>query len=213
MKLEYYGHSFWRIVTEELKVVIDPFDNIGYPMPANLEADYVVISHEHHDHNNTSIVKGNPQVIRTPGIHVFPDITVTLFSCYHDEVHGVKRGVNNIIKLETEGLTLVHCGDLGHVPVQEILEQIKQPDMLLVPVGEVYTLGLSEVFGLLEALQPRLVFPMHYQTSPLGFVLGSLDTFLVNLSNVVRHKSNTLEITPDLLASRKTIIMNWSLQG
>lgn len=208
MKLEYFGHSFWGITTEEYKVVIDPFDNIGYPMPQNLEADYIFISHEHHDHNNVSIVKGNPQIIRTPGLYKLPGIVAELLSAFHDDVRGAKRGKNNIIKLEIDNITFVHCGDLGHVPEQDILTKLYKPDILFIPVGEVYTLSLSDVRILIDKLQPKLIFPMHYKTSFLSFNLGSLEAFLRDKSKVVYIKENTLEITKDLFDDSKTIVLN-----
>ncbi len=213
MKLEYYGHSFWRLVTDNLKVVIDPFDDIGYPIPHNLEADYVIISHEHHDHNNIAILKGNPLIIKTPGVYSYPNLIATLISVFHDDKDGARRGKNNIIRLEIDGLTLVHCGDLGHIPEQKIIEQLYQPDMLLVPVGEIFTLTLPEVETLINKLNPKLVFPMHYQTSALGFKLGSPESFLQGKSHIIRHNTNTLEITQDLLSQRNNIIMNWAVKG
>jgi L-ascorbate metabolism protein UlaG (beta-lactamase superfamily) len=210
MKLQYFGHSFWKISTDKCSVVIDPFDNIGYPMPVDLTADYVIISHEHHDHNNVALIKGNPTVIRTPGCHQTPFFTAELLPVFHDQNKGAKRGTNNIIKLSLDGLTLVHCGDLGHLPNQEILQKINQPGLLLIPVGEIYTLPLSDAWQMIDAIQPRLLFPMHYNTPAVGFKLGELDKFTVNAGHVIHPGTNILEITPDLLSAPCTIIMNWT---
>jgi L-ascorbate metabolism protein UlaG (beta-lactamase superfamily) len=209
MKLQYFGHSFWGIFTPETRIVIDPFDNIGYPMPKDLYADYVIISHEHHDHNNVSLVKGNPQIIRTSGLHEIRGGKVELIQVFHDEESGAKRGKNHIIKLSIGGLTLVHCGDLGHLPGQDDLGKIANPDMLLVPVGEVYTLSLEEVWKLINSIKPILIFPMHYLTKSLSFRLGELEEFTRKTVNLVRHDSNVIEISPELLSAEKTIVMNW----
>jgi L-ascorbate metabolism protein UlaG (beta-lactamase superfamily) len=209
MKLQYFGHSFWCIYTSEVSIVIDPFDNIGYPMPENLSADYVIVSHEHHDHNNVSLIKGAPHVIRTSGLHQFKGGSAELISVYHDAEMGAKRGNNNIIRLNIDGYTLVHCGDLGHLPSQNVLQKINEPDMLLIPVGEVYTLSLQQVTAMIKAIRPRLIFPMHYQTQPLSFKLGTLEEFTSDANDVVRNNSNIIEITPELLSAEKTIIMDW----
>lgn len=210
MKLEYYGHSFWRIVTDTISIVIDPFDDIGYPIPQNLIADYIFISHEHHDHNNVSIIKGNPQIIRTSGLHELKDFRAELISVFHDNEQGLRRGKNHIIKLELNGVVLVHCGDLGHLPSVEVLKKIDNPDLLLVPVGEVYTLAIKDARELITAIKPRLIFPMHYKTTALSFQLGGLESFTQNSPDVVYHDTNSIEITPELLSEGKTIVMDWA---
>jgi len=213
MKLEYFGHSFWKITSGATRIVIDPFDDIGYPMPTNLAADYILISHEHHDHNNIGLIMGNPIVIRESGLHQYPGLKIELISVFHDNALGTKRGRNNIIKLEADGVTLVHCGDLGHVPDEATLKSIHNPDILLIPVGELYTLSLDEVWETIKLINPGLIFPMHYRTSALSFNLGELDTFLQGASNVLQHPTNALDVTADLLAEYRTIVMNWQAEG
>ncbi len=210
MKLEYYGHSFWRIVTDSISIVIDPFDNIGYPIPQHLKADYVFVSHEHHDHNNVSIIKGNPRIIRDSGLYELPDMKAEFISVFHDNENGVRRGKNNIIMLILDGLKIIHCGDLGHLPSSNVLTKIDNPDLLLVPVGEVYTIALKEIWQMIKSIKPRLIFPMHFKTTALGFQLGELAAFTQSSVNVFNHGKNTIEITQELLSSEKTVILNWA---
>lgn len=213
MKLQYFGHSMWKVSTSEVTIVIDPFDNIGYPLPNDLKADVVCISHDHHDHNNVAIVRGNPEVISKPGQYEKPYFRAEFIPVYHDQEAGIKRGRNNLIKLTLDGMTLVHCGDLGHLPSPEILAKIDKPDLLLIPVGEIYTLALEDARNLIEHIRPQLVFPMHYSTPALSFRLGSIDAFTRMYDNVLKYNSNELEITPDLLTAPKTIILNWMQKG
>jgi L-ascorbate metabolism protein UlaG (beta-lactamase superfamily) len=213
MILQYYGHSFWKITTGDTAIVIDPFDNIGYPLPQNLQAEFVFVSHDHHDHNNVSLVRGKPELIRKPGSYERKTFKAELIPVYHDDEYGSKRGRNNLIKISLEGITLVHCGDLGHLPGPDVLDRIAHPDLLLVPVGEIYTLALEDVDRLISHLQPKLVFPMHYGTPALSFRLGSLDAFTRNASSVIRHDSNQINITPELLNTPATIVLNWAKQG
>jgi len=209
MKLEYFGHSMWKIIANGFSVVLDPFDNIGYPMPSNLLAEYVIISHEHHDHNNVALVKGNPQVIRNSGLHRLPDFSVELIPVFHDNEAGAKRGKNHLIKLEIEDLTLIHCGDLGHLPSSDILEKIDKPDVLMIPVGEIYTLEMNDAWKFIKSIQPKLILPMHYNTDKLSFKLGRLEAFTQYSENVNYHDSNVLEISPELLSQQSTVIVNW----
>ena len=77
-----------------------------------------------------------------------------------------------------EGITIAHCGDLGCIPSQEVLNAIKGVDFLFVPVGEVYTMELADVKKLIELVNPRIIVPMHYMVGGLSFRLTSLDKFL-----------------------------------
>ena len=212
MKLEYFGHSFWKVSSAQAAVVIDPYDNIGYPLPKDLRADAVCVSHDHHDHNNVSLIKGNPEVLSKPGVYERQGFSAELISVFHDAELGTKRGRNNLIKLTMDGLQLVHCGDLGHLPGAGVLEKLGKPDLLLVPVGEIYTLALEDIRQLITALQPVLVFPMHYSTPALSFRLGALEAFTRLYDNVIRYKSNRLEITSELLATPHTVILDWAVR-
>lgn len=209
MKIKYYGHAFWSLDSAAGRIVIDPFDDIGYPMPKDLSADYILVSHDHHDHCNTSLIKGRPTVIRKEGEHSFPNLKVTLIPVYHDANKGAMRGRNHLIMVETEGLKIVHCGDLGHLPDADIRRQIDNPDVLFIPVGEIYTLSLGDVKSLIDDIKPTLIIPMHYMTTAVNFRLGALDAFLPLTQNAVKVESNQVEITPELLSESKTLILDW----
>ena len=212
MKIEYFGHSFWGLFTEDCRIVIDPFDFIGYPLPENLSSDYVFISHDHHDHNNIALIKNNPQVINTPGEFTFSGLQAKLIPVFHDDVSGAKRGKNNIIKLISDDLTIVHCGDLGHVPVDNIINQIEKPDVLMIPVGEVYTISLPEVWNFIEMIKPKLILPMHYNTPYLKFNLGHLENFTKRYQDIVYLDEKTIEINPYISDKQKIVIFNWTLK-
>ena len=63
----WFGNCCFKISTDKVSVVTDPFDNtVGYPLPA-CESDVVTVSHDHFDHNYVSCVKGNPQVVKVKG--------------------------------------------------------------------------------------------------------------------------------------------------
>ena len=189
------------------EIVIDPFDNIGYPLPTNLFADLVLISHEHHDHNNIALLKGTPAVFRTPGSYQFKQAQIELIQVFHDNSGGSQRGKNNLIKITADGYNLVHCGDLGHLPDIEVLAKIGKPDILMIPVGEIYTLSLQEVWSFIKALEPILVFPMHYRTPNLRFGLGELSAFLKNAPHYTTWGSESIEISADLLEKPDVIVM------
>jgi len=74
MNIQYYGHSCFKIVTKpagrgqvDVTIFIDPFDKaIGLRTPQG-SADLVLVTHDHHDHNNVEAIKGDPYVVDIPG--------------------------------------------------------------------------------------------------------------------------------------------------
>ena len=64
IKITWFGHAMFLIENPNVKLVTDPFDEqVGYPVP-KLDADVVLVSHEHFDHNNVSLLKGTHHIIR-----------------------------------------------------------------------------------------------------------------------------------------------------
>ena len=65
MKIEWIGHSCFRLTAVDGTVVItDPYDDsVGIGL-VPLEADLVTMSHNHHDHNFTGMLRGTPRIAR-----------------------------------------------------------------------------------------------------------------------------------------------------
>ena len=51
-------------------------------------------------------------------------------------------------------------------------------DIMFVPVGEFYTIGLRELAGFLDAVKPKVVVPMLYKTGGMTLPVNPLDDFL-----------------------------------
>jgi L-ascorbate metabolism protein UlaG (beta-lactamase superfamily) len=61
------------------------------------------------------------------------------------------------------GLVLCHLGDLGHELLPEQVKAIGKVDVLMIPVGGIYTINGEQAQKVVEQLKPRLyVLPMHY---------------------------------------------------
>ena len=69
-------------------------------------------------------------------------------------------------------------GDTGSVPAAEILEKLKDVDLMLIPVGGFFTVGADEAYEIVEKTGPKAVVPMHYRSDKFGFgVLSTLEPF------------------------------------
>ena len=184
MNIIWHGQSCFEIITARNKngqilIVIDPFsEELGLRLP-KIEADILLVTHCHYDHNNIKAVSGNPFIINGPGEYEVKNIFSQGIHSWHDDKEGRERGENTIYTLEAEDLKLCHLGDFGQKELtEEQLEKIGDIDVLMIPVGGVYTISAREALKIMSQIEPRIVIPMHYQIPKLKEKLEGLDKFL-----------------------------------
>lgn len=169
MDIQYVGHSSFRLRGKEGIVITDPFESsVGFSLP-QLRADIVTISHDHADHNNASGIKPttgreNPYVINQAGEYEVSGISVYGYHTWHDESQGEERGDNIMYSIFLEDVHILHLGDLGHKLDEGALDKIPDVDVLLCPVGGVYTITAEQAVEIIGKLDPTYVIPMHYKT-------------------------------------------------
>jgi L-ascorbate metabolism protein UlaG (beta-lactamase superfamily) len=143
---------------------------VGIKFPKT-EADIVTVSHQHKDHNQSKNISGingvEPLLIDMPGEFEKMGVRIFGFQSFHDKTQGSERGENILYKFESEGLSVLHCGDLGIVPEESFLETIGEIDILMVPVGGIYTIDSEEAFHLVKKIEPAIVIPMHYNSDKI----------------------------------------------
>lgn len=208
MILKWFGHACFLITSENgTRVLTDPFDEkVGYPLP-EAEADIVTTSHSHYDHNNVGIVRGAFQHLDKPGAYLANGIEIKGISTFHDADSGAKRGENTVFVFKIDGIRLCHCGDLGHALTPGQVEEIGEVDILLVPVGGVYTVDAAGAAEVMRQLKPAITIPMHYKTKALSFFLDGPDKFLDRAGGGRPAGKRELEITRESLSSYPGIIV------
>lgn len=184
MHIIWHGQSYFRIEArrqkgEQVSIVIDPFDeSVGLKAPS-ATADILLITHNHPDHNNKKVVKGNPFLIEGPGEYEIKEVFIQGISAFHDDAEGKKRGSSTIYTIRSEGIRLCHLGDLGQTELTpEQLEKIGNIDILMIPVGGVYTISVKEATKIISQIEPRIIIPMHYHLPKLKIKLEGVDKFL-----------------------------------
>ncbi len=182
MDIKYLGHSSFFIKSKDARLVTDPFDSsIGIKFP-KVEADIVTVSHSHSDHSNAKSVEGNPLVITMPGEFEKNGIRIFGYQSFHDKEKGAQRGEDILYKIEAEGISILHCGDLGVVLDDAFVDAVGDADVLMVPVGGFYTIDSSEALELVKKIEPSIIIPMHYNQSKLDqkifAKLSPVDEFL-----------------------------------
>jgi L-ascorbate metabolism protein UlaG (beta-lactamase superfamily) len=191
MRIRWHGQSAF-LIDGGRTVFIDPFGDMGvfaerglrfdYPPIEDVQAELLLVTHEHVDHNAVEVIGGSPQVLRsTAGTFESPVGEVVAVASEHDDVAGTRSGPNTIFCFALAGLRLCHFGDFGQAELRvEQRRAIGEVDVLFLPVGDGPTVGGEPAAAIVRALRPRLVVPMHYRTDAVNF-LEPPDAFLAAL--------------------------------
>lgn len=197
MKIKWFGQSCFMITSENgTKIVTDPYNKmLGYKLP-EIESNIVSTSHEHSDHNNVKAVKGNFVHINESGEFSKDGIEIKGVKTFHDKASGAKRGKNTIYNFKVDGINICHCGDLGHTLDSNLVKEIGNVDILLLPVGGRATIDAIDAVTVMKQLNPIVVIPMHYRTKALGligYIFSKVDKF-ITASGLKAKEYDVLEL-------------------
>ncbi|MCC8357744.1 MAG: MBL fold metallo-hydrolase [Oscillospiraceae bacterium] len=203
MTIKWHGHSCFEITAEGYTVLFDPYADGSVPglEPLHLAGDAVFCSHGHRDHNAVETVALSGRAL---------PLSVEVIETFHDDKKGALRGENTIRILHGEGLRVAHMGDVGCSLTAAQLEQLKNVDALLIPVGGYYTIDAAQAAEMAARISPRVVVPMHYRLGAMGYdVIGTLDAFTAvsPVKPVNFYPGNTLELTRDTPAQTAVLTL------
>ncbi|OGM21098.1 hypothetical protein A2714_02065 [Candidatus Woesebacteria bacterium RIFCSPHIGHO2_01_FULL_38_9] len=211
MDITYLGHSSFKLKGRLASVVTDPYDpnKVGLKYPKT-EAEVVTISHPHDDHNFIEGVSNTRKVIDGPGEYEISGVSIVGISTFHDDKKGEIRGKNTIYIYEIDGIRCVHLGDLGHKLSEDIQEEIGTTDILMIPVGGVYTVGPAEAAEIVRQVEPLITIPMHFKApgqnvSTFG-QLAPVEEFL-NLIGLPVEKMEKLSIKRSEFTEEQKVIV------
>jgi L-ascorbate metabolism protein UlaG (beta-lactamase superfamily) len=197
MRVDWYGQAAFRLSGQDGAVFIDPIGDVSplaargmqfdYPPLEGVEADLLLVTHEHLDHNGVETVGGDPEILRsTAGRLESPIGEVVAIASEHDESAGTERGPNTIFVFTLDGVRVAHFGDFGQTSLRdEQAAAIGDVDLLFLPVGDGPTIGAEQAAAIVDRLGPKWVVPMHYRTHRIGF-LEPADAFLDRMPHVER---------------------------
>jgi L-ascorbate metabolism protein UlaG (beta-lactamase superfamily) len=209
MDINWYGQSCFRLKGKTTSVVIDPFDptKVGLKLPKEVTAPLILSSHNHEDHNYFAGVGEHTLELTGPGEYEFSGVTVNGTRTYHDKVQGAERGQNTVYHILMDGINIVHVGDLGHALTEEQLSDIGDCDILMVPVGSVFTINAAEAAAVVAQLEPRIVIPMHYKIEGLVYPLDPVDLFMKAMAAETVQPVPKLTITKDKLPDDTQVVV------
>jgi L-ascorbate metabolism protein UlaG (beta-lactamase superfamily) len=204
MQVEWYGQSAFRLSDGKDTIFIDPFDSAmfaargmrwDYPEITGVEAQLLLVTHEHGDHNAVAMIGGAPVILRaTAGTHESPIGEVVGIASEHDQVAGTQRGPNTLFAFTFGGRRIAHLGDLGQAALRpEQLAALGTVDLLFVPVGGGPTIGAPQATEIAAQLHAQVIVPMHYRTERIDF-LEPVDDFAARAVRMQRIDGPTFEV-------------------
>ncbi|PWB86010.1 metal-dependent hydrolase [Methanobrevibacter woesei] len=171
-------------------------NNPTCPVPVEeLKPDIILVTHGHADHLGDAMEISNLTQAPIAGTHelslflskqgirnislnlggsfVFRDIKFTMLEAKHsadiDIVEETAPGgiACGFLITFSDGTKIYHAGDTGLFgDMKTIIGEIYKPDIVLVPIGDKFTMGPFEAALATRWMNPKVVIPMHYNTFP-----------------------------------------------
>ncbi len=210
MYITWLGHSSFLIEDSKgRKILTDPFDEtVGYDVYRGTP-DIVTISHHHFDHGYVALLPREAKILDAPGSYEFDGIRITGLPSFHDKSEGSKRGRNTIFIIEADGYRVCHLGDLGYVLSEPEIKSLGKVDVLMIPVGGVFTIDSGEAAELAKAVGSHIILPMHYKTPAIDFEISGVEPFLSRMGDFEKVGSARLDLHGELKGFSKVKILEY----
>ena len=208
MKISWYGHTCFRMVSRGLATVVtDPYDHkvVGYKA-LNLRGTIVSVCQDSPHFNNISVVKSKPRVLKSPGEFEIGNVFITAV-----RTNGKKRNDdelrNTLYVFDFDGISVAHLGNMNRVPSQSRIEALGTINVALVPIGGSDGLNAAKAVEVISLLEPGIVIPMLYRTPNSKLELDPLDKFLKEMGLGQINAESELDITSSAIPSETRVVV------
>ena len=189
----FHGHACFTLEADGTTLLFDPFltGNPAAKVAAgDLAADYILLSHGHFDHMPDTV-----SIAQRTGATVIAtfELASWMNSQGAANVHGMQPGGSFRFPFGRVKLTIAHHGSMlpdgsyGGVAVGFIVDIGGQRvyytgdtalfmdmqlygeegiDLLILPIGDNYTMGPEDALRCVQFVKPKAVIPLHYDTWP-----------------------------------------------
>lgn len=194
ISLTWLGHATWMIDIGDQKILLDPFitDNPAAPVKTDeVTADAILISHGHFDHvadaaaiankNDVTVVaiyeiaswfSQNHGVKNTIGMNIggqtkLDSCTVKMTNAIHSSQlpDGSDGGNPAGFVVSAEGKNIYFACDTALFSDMQLIGK-QGIDLAVVPIGDLFTMGIQDSIEAIKLINPKQVLPAHFNTWP-----------------------------------------------
>jgi L-ascorbate metabolism protein UlaG (beta-lactamase superfamily) len=197
MKLTYYGHSTFSVLTNGKSLLFDPFithnELASHINISDIKADYILVSHGHADHiadcvtlaemTNSKVIcsweihewlhkKGitNTHPMNTGGGWDFGDFRVKCTAAQHSS--GLPDGSYGgnpmgFIVYSNEG-SFYYSGDTALTMDMQLIPKWVKLNFAVLPIGDNFTMGYTDATAAAKMIECDNIVGVHYDT--FGFI-------------------------------------------
>lgn len=194
--ITWFGHSAFKVSDGNVSVLFDPFLTGNPSCPVHVadigSVDCVCVTHDHGDHVGQAVeictttgamlatVVGTAERLVSAGVPQeqvligigfnmggtveHKGISITMVPAFHTTESG--QPVGFMVRMP-DGCTLYHAGDTCLFGDMALWGNICKPDVALLPIGDVFTMGATQAALACALLKVKKVVPMHWGTFPV----------------------------------------------
>lgn len=198
--IEYIAHASFRLTdVDGTSIVLDPYNSrmwLGYGYPNDLQADALLITHPHFDHDADYYFDPQTPVYRNAEAFNVGKMQVRGIALEHaGAVEILASGgsaKNTAWLLDVSGIRILHMGD-ARSPTEAELRNIGEIDVLISNL-----ISRNELARIKAALNASTVIPMHYRlpsvTSDGGKGMKTLAEWLDTDVKVTKLSTNIIAL-------------------
>lgn len=197
VKIHALIHSSMRIEYDGKEIYIDPVTKLGEKTinyAAMPKADYIFITHEHHDHLDNAAISilssDNTQIITNQScadilgygtvmangdvLQLADDFVIEAVHAYnttkgHQQFHP--KGRDNGFILTLDGLRIYIAADTEVIPE---MAELKDIDIAFLPCNQPYTMTVDQLINAARMVKPKVLFPYHYSQTDVSGIPSQL---------------------------------------
>ncbi len=166
MIITYLGKQFFKIQQGDLVLAFNPIskDSKSGGKASRFGSAIALSTTNHPDFNGFDMVSHGETVpfeVKGPGDYEIKDVFIK--GIMTETELDKKKYINTIYSLSIENISLCFLGCVSEGKLSaSVREDIGNPDILFVPVGNDELLSASEAYKLAVSLEPSVIIPMDY---------------------------------------------------